>query len=211
MQSVWSRIWTHVTVSIFYGNNHYTSHSLSRPHSVNLGKVLKCFLRLFFWLELTIMLCVIQIQSLENDFWYLRIISALLILGKGVVSSPTPRCSSYWKGSLRVILNYSRQLYLLTHSRYTNVTNCLYVKWQIKHKIYKSQIIKDKTCKKKKVRTYNCRFCLKENLYILEYVKNNKLLKQRLLAAYILRKYLCVTYHLMEFKIHLTCILFVYF
>ena len=30
--------------------------------------------------------------------------------GKGVVLSPTLRCSSYWKGSLRVSLDYSRQL-----------------------------------------------------------------------------------------------------
>ena len=34
-------------------------------------------------------------------------------LGKGVAPSPTPRCSSYWKGSLRVALNYSCQVYLL--------------------------------------------------------------------------------------------------
>ena len=33
--------------------------------------------------------------------------------GKGVAPSPTPRCSSYWKGSLLVTLNYGRQLYLL--------------------------------------------------------------------------------------------------
>ena len=33
--------------------------------------------------------------------------------GEGVAPSPTPRCSSYWKGSLRVALDYSRQLYLL--------------------------------------------------------------------------------------------------
>ena len=32
--------------------------------------------------------------------------------GKGVAPSPTLRCSSYWKGSLRVTLNYGRQLYL---------------------------------------------------------------------------------------------------
>ena len=31
--------------------------------------------------------------------------------GNGVVPSPTPRCSSYWKGSLRVTLDYCRQLY----------------------------------------------------------------------------------------------------
>ena len=33
--------------------------------------------------------------------------------GKGVAPSPTPRCSSYWKGSLLVALDYGCQL---THS-----------------------------------------------------------------------------------------------
>ena len=33
--------------------------------------------------------------------------------GKGVASSPTSQCSSYRKGSLRVTLDYGRQLYLL--------------------------------------------------------------------------------------------------
>ena len=37
--------------------------------------------------------------------------------GNGVAPSPTPRCSSYWKRSLRVTLDYGRQLYLLTHIR----------------------------------------------------------------------------------------------
>ena len=32
---------------------------------------------------------------------------------KGVAPSPTPQCSSYWKGSLLVALDYGRQLYLL--------------------------------------------------------------------------------------------------
>ena len=31
--------------------------------------------------------------------------------GKGVAPSPTPRCSSYWKGSLPITLDYGRQLY----------------------------------------------------------------------------------------------------
>ena len=31
--------------------------------------------------------------------------------GKGVAPSPTPRCSSYWKGSPLVALDYDRQLY----------------------------------------------------------------------------------------------------
>ena len=34
--------------------------------------------------------------------------------GKGVAPSPTPGCYSYWKGSLRVTLDYGRQLYLFT-------------------------------------------------------------------------------------------------
>ena len=33
--------------------------------------------------------------------------------GKGVTPFATPRCSSYWKGSLLVALDYGRQLYLL--------------------------------------------------------------------------------------------------
>ena len=35
--------------------------------------------------------------------------------GKEAASSPTPWCSSYWKGSLRVALNYSHQLYLYSY------------------------------------------------------------------------------------------------
>ena len=37
------------------------------------------------------------------------------ILGEGVVLSPTPRCSSYRKGSLRVTLDNSRLTYLLVY------------------------------------------------------------------------------------------------
>ena len=33
--------------------------------------------------------------------------------GKEVAPSPIPQCSSYWKGSLQVTLDYSHQLYLL--------------------------------------------------------------------------------------------------
>ena len=36
--------------------------------------------------------------------------------GEGVAPSPTSRCSSYWKGSLLVALDYSRQLYLVIQS-----------------------------------------------------------------------------------------------
>ena len=33
--------------------------------------------------------------------------------GKGVAPSPTPRCSSYWKGSFRIALDYARQPFTL--------------------------------------------------------------------------------------------------
>ena len=36
---------------------------------------------------------------------------------KGVAPFPTPRCSSYWKGSLLVALDYSRQIYYLLRNR----------------------------------------------------------------------------------------------
>ena len=38
---------------------------------------------------------------------------------KEVSPSPTPRCSSYWKGSFRVALDYSRQLYLTLSKCYS--------------------------------------------------------------------------------------------
>ena len=48
--------------------------------------------------------------------------------GKGVVPSPTPRCSSYWKGSLLVALDYGCQLYFYLliyycHFVYADSTN----------------------------------------------------------------------------------------
>ena len=36
--------------------------------------------------------------------------------GKGVVPSPTSWCSSYWKGSLRITLDYDCQLYFTYHN-----------------------------------------------------------------------------------------------
>ena len=37
--------------------------------------------------------------------------------GKEVAPSPTPLFSSYWKGSLRIALDYDRQLYLLINRK----------------------------------------------------------------------------------------------
>ena len=43
--------------------------------------------------------------------------------GKGVAPSPTPWCSSYWKGSLLVALNYGHQLYFTIHICVIDVMN----------------------------------------------------------------------------------------
>ena len=50
-------------------------------------------------------LCVSKVQHWLDLF-------EILNTGKGVASSPTPQCSSYWKGSLLVALDYGRQLLL---------------------------------------------------------------------------------------------------
>ena len=55
--------------------------------------------------------------------------------GKGIVPSPTPRCSSYWKGSLLVALyDYGRQLYFtfniylfLTFSVFRQLSSSLFL------------------------------------------------------------------------------------
>ena len=49
-------------------------------------------------------------------------------LEKGAAPSPTPRCSSYWKRSLRVAFDYGHQLYFFT---YISLETCLVHKEQI--------------------------------------------------------------------------------
>ena len=45
--------------------------------------------------------------------------------GKGVAPSPTPKCSSYRKGSLRVTVDYGRQFYFfIIYVSYTTRKNC---------------------------------------------------------------------------------------
>ena len=68
-----------------------------------------------------------QVQSYQRlKKWYLMLPCLTLSIiryvsrvkwvnpGKGVTPSPTPWYSSYWKGNLRVPLDYVRQIYLLT-------------------------------------------------------------------------------------------------
>ena len=50
--------------------------------------------------------------------------------GKGVVSSPTPCCKSYWKGSLLVALDYGCQLYDIKIDRNKTISLTLLVNKQ---------------------------------------------------------------------------------
>ena len=56
---------------------------------------------------------VIDATSLNTQHYKVRIKIKRSNAGKGVAPSPTPWYSSYRKGSLRVTLDYGRQLYLL--------------------------------------------------------------------------------------------------
>ena len=49
--------------------------------------------------------------------------------GKGVAPTPTPRCSSYWKGSLLVTLDYGRQLYFFCRHPVALVSRYCYLIW----------------------------------------------------------------------------------
>ena len=44
--------------------------------------------------------------------------------GKGVAPSLTPRCSSYWKGSLLVALDYGRWLYFFKNQKNSELSIC---------------------------------------------------------------------------------------
>ena len=84
------------------------------------------------WLECSPMARETWVQSQVESYqrlkkWYLMLPCLTLSIirygsmvkwsnpGKGVAPSPTPWCSCYWKESLRVSLNYGRQLYLLIY------------------------------------------------------------------------------------------------
>ena len=79
-----SRIWTHVAVSNSCDDNHYTT-----------GTSWK-------WCLILPFLTLSNISYISRVKWS--------NLGKGVAPFATPRCSSYWKGSFLVALEYGHQL-----------------------------------------------------------------------------------------------------
>ena len=58
---------------------------------------------------------VLDASLLNTQHYKVRIKGKVKQSREGVAPSPTPWCSSYRKGSLRVTLDYVRQLYLLTY------------------------------------------------------------------------------------------------
>ena len=61
---------------------------------------------------------VLDASLLNTQHYKVRIKGKVEQSWEGVAPSPTSWCSSYRKGSLRVTLNYGRQLYLLTNILY---------------------------------------------------------------------------------------------
>ena len=57
---------------------------------------------------------VLDASLLNTQHYKVRIKGKVEPSREGVAPSPTPWCSSYRKGSLRVTLDYGRQLYLFT-------------------------------------------------------------------------------------------------
>ena len=57
---------------------------------------------------------VLDASLLNTQHYKVRIKGKVELSREGVAPSPTPWCSSYRKGSLRVTLDYGGQLYLLT-------------------------------------------------------------------------------------------------
>ena len=55
---------------------------------------------------------ILDTSFLNTQHYKKRFKEKLSNPGKGVAPSPTPRCSSYWKGSFWVALNYGHQLIL---------------------------------------------------------------------------------------------------
>ena len=54
---------------------------------------------------------VLDTSLLNTQKYKVRIKGKCKNADKGVATSPRPRCSSYWKGSLLIALDYGRQIY----------------------------------------------------------------------------------------------------
>ena len=69
---------------------------------------------------------VLDASLLNTQHYKVRIKGKVEQSREGVAPSPTPWCSSYRKGSLRVTLDYGRQLYLLLYGDREKIINHTY-------------------------------------------------------------------------------------
>ena len=74
---------------------------------------------------------VLDASLLNTQHYKVRIKGKVEQSREGVAPSPTPSCSSYQKGSLRVTLDYGRQLYLLYF--YLIFNNFIFIKIHLDH------------------------------------------------------------------------------
>ena len=65
---------------------------------------------------------VLDASLLNTQYYKVRIKGKVEQSREGVAPSPTHWCSSYWKGSLRVTLDYGRQLLLYLRPKLSRVT-----------------------------------------------------------------------------------------
>ena len=131
MQSVSSRIWTRVAVSISCEDNHYTTSTSKNKPSWFIKWQIPCRKTVVNWLIVQVgrvfanvipkTLKMVLDTSLLNTQQY-----KVCIRGKVEQSRerstpfPTPRCSSYWKGRLLLALDYGCQQ--LGYKKYHNHT-----------------------------------------------------------------------------------------
>ena len=96
--------------------------------------------------------------------------------GKGVAPSPTPWCGSYRKGSLRVTLDYSRQLYFTITSLNSEFsfskTGCLFKAKELSRLDYlpNNQWMKGESESKRNRATGNRTHFLQGRIYIYIYI-----------------------------------------
>ena len=118
---------------IFLFSKSYDSFMICHFYSFYFYNFSLCTGQLVKWVECSPMVQETRVQSQVESYqrlkkWYLMLpcLTHSFIKyvsrvkwsnpGKGVVPFPTPRCSSYWKKSLRSPLTKGRQLYLLSFS-----------------------------------------------------------------------------------------------
>ena len=110
MQTDWSWIWTRVTVFISFVDKNYSTVGVrvltNGPGDLGSipGRVIPKTQKM-----------VLDASLLNTQHYKVRIKGKVEQSREGVAPSPTHWCSSYRKGSLRVTLDYGRQLYSTVH------------------------------------------------------------------------------------------------